>query len=756
MERLRILLLVLFISCIGAFAQKKCLICGYVRDIDGTPIPNASVLVKLGKMFGVATNNDGFYQFSFNSDDSVSVSYSNAFYETQILKFAPEDTITANVSLLEKTNALAEVVVKGEIVRTSNNSIVYLPTQKQKNSSNSGISLLYNIMLPELNVNPFSNSVSSVDGSTLSLYIDGRKSNVGEVKSLRPKDIVRVEVYNGDMNKFPNEQKVVNFVMRHYDYGGYVDIRTDNRFFYESHDQSVQLSIDSKKWNYSIMGEVSDNKDKGIRSNGVENLQIDLPVERRTDITGGKQNNDRYSGIFQTSYKDKNTMFHSQLGLKYSKMFSAETSDIVYSSDECYGSHAIQNIKSQDFSPTLNLFFRKRLKSNHQLEAKLAYTYLSRKYNRKYNEGDLSLDNDIKEHAYKIDGSAKWNYSIDRNNSLGILLWNVYSYNKNRYYSSGENDQHLVSYDFLMYPTYTYSKAESFYMNLQAGFDVCHNSINGYRYTKVYPRPALTLNYYISKSNSLFMDVRMGSTKPFLSKMNSAEQQINSLQIVRGNPNLESMKILDGLLSYNIHTGKFQMSAYLSYNALYNLSKYNYQTDGGKLVQTYISDGNYADCKVGVNSVLSCFDRNLQIRCGLSCQRQNVTGKDKSHVNNFIYNLNLMYHLKNFAFSAFYNSKSKQLSNMPLIKNALPDYGLLATWGNKGLFIEIGVRRIFEKESGLYSYYTYERYNTKTFNFSDSQDRQVYMKLSYSFDFGRKMNHKRLENNNTVNSSIIL
>ncbi len=753
--RCTLFLLMLF-SSVCMFAQKKNVIRGYVCDNGGKPIPNVAVLVKLDRISGMATNNDGFYEFSFVSDDSVNVSYSNSFYETRILKFAPQDTITANVVLYDKTNELAEVVVKGQVVRLSDNSIVYLPTQQQKNSSNSGISLLYNIMLPELNVNPFSNSVSSTDGSSVSMYVDGRKSNVGEVQTLRPKDIVRVEVYNGDMNRFPNEQKVVNFVLRHYDYGGYVDIRTDNRFFYSTHDQSVQLSLDSRKWNYSIMGEVVNGKDDGIRSNKVESLMIDSPIGRTTDVTDGSQNSDSYSGIFQTTYKDKNTFFYSQLGLRYSKSFSEETSNIAYSSYEQYNSSAAQNMRNKEIAPTLNLFFRKDIKANSQFEAKLTYGYLNRKYNRKYEENNLELNNDIKENAYKVDGSAKWNYGIDKNNSLSVLLWNVYSYNENRYLNGSENDQRLESNDFLLYPTYTYSKARKFYLSLQAGFNVCHNSINSYSYTKVYPRPAVTLNYYMSKTNSLFMDVRMGSTIPLLSRMNSAEQQINSLQIVRGNPQLQSMKILDGLLAYNIHNDNFQMSAFFSYNALFDLSKYNYMPENGKLVQTYISDGNFNDCKLGVNSSLSCLNRNLQIRCSLAYQKQNVTGKDKGHVDNFIYNFNLLYHLKSLTFSAFYNSKAKLLSSMPLIYETQPDYGLLATWGYKGLFVEIGARRIFEKNSETCSYYTYDRYDTKTFSFSDAQDRQVYIKLSYSFDFGRKVNHKKLENNNSVSSSIIL
>lgn len=751
-----ILFIILSCSYIRIFAQKNTFINGYVHDVNGQAIPNVAVLVKLDRITGVASSYNGYYHFSFKSSDSVQVSYSHPAYETQILKVAPKDTITANVVLYDKTNTLAEVVVKGQVVRTSGNSFVYLPTQKQKNSSNSGVSLLYNIMLPELNVNPFTNSISSTDGSNVSYYIGGRKSTIKDIKTLRPKDIVRVEVYNNAIDKFPNEQKVINFILRTYDYGGYIDVKTDNRFFYNYHNQSVQLNIDSKKWNFAVWGEVSYINDNGIKSTSAENLLINAPIERVTDIYNGKNRTNNYSGLFQALCKSKSFQLYLQTGLNVSKNVSDESSEIGYISSNTYYSNMYQKTFSKDIMPTLNVFLKKEISKCHTVEARLASSFLDKKYNRDYDENTYSLNNNVKESAYKIEGNIKWNYIINKSSNLSVFLWNVYNHNKNTYKGDKDNNQQLEMNEFLLYPTYTYNKREKFYLSCQAGFNISHNNINDYKYTKIYPRPALTLNYYISKTNSLFMDVRLGSTIPLLSRMNTAEQQINNLQIVRGNPNLKSMKILDGLLVYNIHTDIFQMSAFFSYNALYDLSKLNYITEDNKLIQTYISDGNFNDYKFGVNSTWSCFNRNLQIRCSLAYQKQEITGKDNSVVNNYIYNINLLYHLKSFSFSAYFTPKSKNISTSPMIVKRPVDYGFLASWGGKGLFVELGIRRLFEKELEMYRYYSYDKYNVKSCGFSDSQNRQIYVKLSYNFDFGRKTRHEKIENKNSINSSIIL
>ena len=98
------------------------------------------------------------------------------------------------------------------------------------------------------------------------------------------------------------------------------------------------------------MGEIANNRDNGIKSNGVEHLLIDKPIERKTNITGGKSGGDSYSGVFKTLYKSQNTMFYAQMGMKYSKDFSKESSEIVYMADGLYDSRRANASKISPFN----------------------------------------------------------------------------------------------------------------------------------------------------------------------------------------------------------------------------------------------------------------------------------------------------------------------------------------------------------------------------------------------------------------------
>ncbi len=745
--------LLLSVTC-GLFAQRATVITGQVVNADGQPIKNVAVLAKMERITGSPTNEKGLYFFKVNAEDSILVSYSHPQYETLYMKFAPTDTIRNNVVLADKTNKLAEVVVQGQAVRVSNNSIVYLPTQKQKNSSNSGLSLLYNIMLPELNVNPFTNSVSATDGTNVSFYVEGRKTDMSEVKDIRPKDVVRVELYNNAVEMFPNEQKVVNFVLRHYDYGGYVDIKTDNRAFYNYHEQRVQAHFDKRRWNYTLAGGMTNVSDDGIMSGTEDAYMLSTPFSRNTETVNGKNNNDSYFGAFRSSYTGKSLFFHSQVMVNTGNNTLKNDGKVIYSPETYTSGKTSLWHNDKTVSPSLNLYLKKNWGMKSSLEASVSSSYQSQKYKRQYTELDAATNNDVKENAYSVTSTIKWNRIFNRHNSVSLLLWDVFRHNRDKYTGSEENDQKLQANDLLFYPTYSYNNGK-LYLSCQLGFNLSSTNVNGLSYTKMYPRPALVANYYLSKKNSMYLDVKMGSTVPQLSMMNTVEQKLDQFQIVRGNPDLDVMKILDALLAYNIHTNNIQMSAFVQYNALYDLSKLYYIADNDKFVHTYISDGNYVSCSFGVNSVFHCFDRNLQISCNLAYKAQRITGEDKSDMQDLFCRFNLLWRIKDYTLSAYYSSKTKSLQHTPMVSESPCDYGLLASWGGRGLLIEIGARRMFEKRCSIRRYYSYDVYDTNARSWSDAQARQVYLKVSYNFDFGRKTKRSNIENNSSVQSSIV-
>lgn len=154
--------------------------------------------------------------------------------ESVAQEVVPDSTVTRD---------LQEVVVDAKSAYTSAVKSTYIPTSRQKNTSQNLAELLQNMMVPTLQVS--GNSVSTSEGMPVALFIDWLPASPPEIDALNTRDVLRVEVLDfPDDPRFRNESHVVNIIMRRYDYGGYVRLYSDNTFndFYRAH-RAYMVSI---------------------------------------------------------------------------------------------------------------------------------------------------------------------------------------------------------------------------------------------------------------------------------------------------------------------------------------------------------------------------------------------------------------------------------------------------------------------------------------------------------------------------------
>lgn len=85
-------------------------ITGKVTDVNNTPIPGVTVMVK-GSQYGVATNQEGKYTIEVPKIDGVILVFSFVGMETREVKYSGKTTI--DVALREKVAVMDEVVVDG-------------------------------------------------------------------------------------------------------------------------------------------------------------------------------------------------------------------------------------------------------------------------------------------------------------------------------------------------------------------------------------------------------------------------------------------------------------------------------------------------------------------------------------------------------------------------------------------------------------------------------------------------------------------
>ncbi len=101
-----IALCLMFLGCSATFAQHK--ITGIIVNTNGTPIPDATVIIK-NTQTGTATNADGSFVIMATAGDVLVISHIG--YQTKKVK--PVDETTLNISLTETTNNLDAVIVVG-------------------------------------------------------------------------------------------------------------------------------------------------------------------------------------------------------------------------------------------------------------------------------------------------------------------------------------------------------------------------------------------------------------------------------------------------------------------------------------------------------------------------------------------------------------------------------------------------------------------------------------------------------------------
>ncbi|MDE6323877.1 MAG: hypothetical protein K2L85_07105 [Paramuribaculum sp.] len=71
-----------------------------------------------------------------------------------------------------KSQELDDLVVEAQMQRTSATASTYIPLAKQKNSATDAVSLLSQMAIPQLEVNPASSTVKTISGQAVAIFID--------------------------------------------------------------------------------------------------------------------------------------------------------------------------------------------------------------------------------------------------------------------------------------------------------------------------------------------------------------------------------------------------------------------------------------------------------------------------------------------------------------------------------------------------------------------------------------------------------
>ena len=172
---------------------------------------------------------------------------------------------------------------------------IYLPTSRQRNSSNDATDLLRRMAIPQLVINPGDNNVKDVFGNYVAVFINSHEAQPDELKGMNMADVRRIEYLEFPTDpRFKGKERVVNFIVREYEYGGYTKVseslKTLNGLF---NNTDIFSRFTYKRMSYDLYAG-SDNQN--FKHNGTDNTAVyrlekegkPVQVTRKQKVNGRK------------------------------------------------------------------------------------------------------------------------------------------------------------------------------------------------------------------------------------------------------------------------------------------------------------------------------------------------------------------------------------------------------------------------------------------------------------------------------------
>ena len=751
----------MLLALLGNSMQAQNKLYGTVEN-NGKPLPYVTVrLLETDSTFvsGVTTDTLGKYVFSNIEKGNYLVALSSIGYKPAFIQIKMSDkNLEVPLVTLETENVvLGEVVIKGSSFIRKDDHVLVIPDKQQVKHASTGYDLLYNLMIPSIEVNKRTGTVSTFGGE-VSLYINGEKADYRDVQSLRPRDIENVEYYDVPTGKYANDVAAINYIVKKRQSGGYIFADGKQTIGYMAGDYNIGGKVDHGNTSYSFWGGHTMQKYKGSIVDKNETILFpDYTVYRTRETTAGNYRNNQQYMQFKVSNVNKKRNLSAQIALVRNETPSDENYGLLdYSGHYTYSTRSTDSKQEQNLSPSLRLFGNFNIGKNQTLEFTAKGSYTQNDYTRQYTENENNSLSDVKEDLYSFNFSANYNIKLQHQNSFGIDIRHYHNITSSTYAGDYSSWQHLWTGESMFMLNYSQRFGKHFTMILRPGLSWMNYKLHTEdvrRYCSL--KTSSRFSYQFNKKQQLALTADAGVNQPDISYMNNVDQTVDFLQIKRGNPFLDDMQVYNISLLYNGVFGKLNVVGGTGYSIYTHNVSPIYYLEGDKLIGSYRSDGNIYGLGIILNISYHVTDN---LRTKLAFKYLNVQTRKNYNINLDSYSaiLDINYFLKDFSINLFGKIPTEKIETSTLIVSKSPaTYGASVSWSHKGWYIEAGTENPFTRHSRYREHADYGVYQYNQVQTSRIYQRTGYVKLAYTFDFGRKTSRDKNDVDRSINSAIM-
>ena len=768
MKNFRMILIGCFLM-IAACAKAQS-ISGRLVDERHKPLPYANVVLQQTDstfVKGETSDEKGSFRMTKVSGGDYRLVISSIGYETLYIDLQGfnRSTDLGTLTLKEDTKQLGEVTVTASNVTATADKKLVFPNQQQVKASANGVDLLRNLMIPRLTISPLTNSVSTTDGGTVQLAINGRKATQEEVTALQPAEIIRVEMLEDPGLRYGEADAVVNYVVRRYDMGGLL---------------GYDGAQSTKSWfgNHNVNGKLNFGKSEISFYYGTNQQYFEELWYKRTEtftFEDGSQyhRHQQTEPVYSKGYDGNGGLtYNLQDGNKYmlnitaklnhgadptreekGKLYTEEYPELVTDRIDMY--HA------SDFTPSLDIYYQRNLKNKQFLAFNAVGTYMRTTRQSQYkeflnNEPIVDYTSSVKGKKYSLIAEGIYEKSFANGGRLNTGIKHTQSYTNNLYDGTlfyHTRMRQAISYGYVQY--------NGKWQKLRYGFGVgatrsWFHQDGQKEYEKWSFNPRFNLSYTFNNHWSTSLQGNANSRNPSLADISAADQLIDSLQIKRGNPDLDTY--MQYALKYRLNFNKGKVNIGFSNNFYYYdrpLMQHIYR-ENGKFVQSYANHRRGQSMNTGINFRIGPFWDMLILSGDLSFNQRWVHGINYTHTNRSIGGeLTAIFAYKNFTSLLYYQHQGDSF------------WGETLSEGEKLHMVSVSYR-IKNVNLGLRMFNPFKKdHSQMTQNFNqyagytdeyhiDDVARMILVTASWNFSFGRDYKSKSKRMNNSDSDSGVM
>ena len=557
--------------------RSRVVISGVIKDAaDKTALIGVNVSLKQGDQQVSGTVTDAHGKFSLEAETGEFV------LECTYIGYEPIGmslTINGNIHLgtiemNEASTELSEVVVEGDAVIQKVDRQILLPNKEQLGASSDGMSLLQNLQIPRIVVNPADNTVKTLANQDVQLRINGIEASSSEVMAINPKDVIRIEYHDQPGVRYNGAAAVINYIVRHRDTGGNLMLNASNGVTMPGWGEyHLSGKVNFGKSSFSLITHYSPRDVYWTRTNAetynfstgtIENSEVGEP-------TRFKMNPVNIGLTYNWTNGEKNRV---QIALRDFMNFTPHSKtnrdSRLYQATDSFAIHDHES--TQSISPSLDIYYEHNLPDDNHLYFDVVGTYINSSNDRRFEQlplGETIADTTdvlsrVKGNKYSLIGEAIYEKDWE-NIALTVGVRHNQQWVENTYLGSADATVNMTTAE-----TYAFAEVQQRVKQFSyaVGIGAMHTYIEqgGQKSSNWIARPQLTLSYDFGKGVFWKYKGYVSGYQPSLSAMSDVAQQIDKYQIRQGNPNIKPVMFVANEMQLSWQSKHVNLNLWANYS----------------------------------------------------------------------------------------------------------------------------------------------------------------------------------------------